>query len=61
MDKTHVQIELFQFQPDRVATVPVEGRKPRATNSRPAISEKRLSLTPNGNVRYQLVQHSTER
>jgi hypothetical protein len=22
--------------------------------SRPAISEKRLSLTPNGNVRYQL-------
>ena len=30
------------------------GRKPGATISRPAISEKRLSLTPNGNVRYQL-------
>jgi hypothetical protein len=30
------------------------GRKPGATISRPAISEKRLSVTPNGNVRYQL-------
>lgn len=30
------------------------GRKPGATISRPAISEKRLSLTPNGNIRYQL-------
>ena len=30
------------------------GRKPGATISRPAISEKRLSLTPNGDIRYQL-------
>jgi hypothetical protein len=30
------------------------GRKPGATISRPAIAEQRLSLTPNGNVRYQL-------
>jgi len=30
------------------------GRKPGATISRPAVSEKRLSLTPNGNIRYQL-------
>ena len=28
------------------------GRKPGATISRPAVSEKRLSLTSNGNVRY---------
>jgi hypothetical protein len=32
----------------------VGGRKPGAAISRPAISEKRLSLTPNGNIRYQL-------
>jgi hypothetical protein len=30
------------------------GRKPGATISPPAVSEKRLSLTPNGNIRYQL-------
>jgi hypothetical protein len=30
------------------------GRKPGATISRPAVSKKRLSLTPNGNIRYQL-------
>jgi hypothetical protein len=30
------------------------GRKPGATISRPAVSEKRLSLTSNGNVHYQL-------
>ena len=30
------------------------GRKPGATITRPAIAKKRLSLTSNGNVRYQL-------
>jgi len=30
------------------------GRKPGATITRPAIAEPRLSLTPTGNVRYQL-------
>jgi hypothetical protein len=34
--------------------LPQQGRPARRAISRPAISEKRLSLTPNGNVRYQL-------
>jgi len=36
------------------STSVARGRKPGATITRPAIAEPRLSLTPTGNVRYQL-------
>jgi len=36
------------------STSVARGRKPGATITRPAIAEPRLSLTPSGNVRYQL-------